>query len=74
MFDISVHFPGQGTRVVPVGDTLKQKAVLLREGFSSEEIRGAYKTWNFIDGALQSEADRSILKRCKSSREAFDQS
>ena len=58
--------------MVPVGDPLKQRAVLLREGFSSEEIRGAYQAWNFIDGALQSEADRSILKRCKSPREAFD--
>ena len=68
MLDISGHFVGQGTRVVPVGGTLKQKAVLLREGFSGEEIRGAYQAWNYIDGALQSEADRSILKRCKSTR------
>ena len=58
--------------MVPVRDPLKQKAVLLRESFSSEEIRGAYQTWNFIDGALQSEADRSIVKRCNSPREAFD--
>ena len=43
--------------MVPVGDPLKQRAVLLREGFSSEEIRGAYQAWNFIDGGLQSEAD-----------------
>ena len=69
---ISGHFVAQGTRVVPVGDPLKQKAVLLRESFSSEEIRGVYQAWNFIDGALQSEADRSILKRCKSPRETFD--
>ena len=40
--------------------------------FSSEEIRRSYQAWNFIDGALQSEADRSILKRCKSPKEAFD--
>ena len=73
MLDISGHFVGQGTRVVPVGDPLKQKAALLRKGFSSEEIRGAYQAWKFINGALQSEADRSILKRCKSPREAFDQ-
>ena len=66
MLDISGHFVGQGKRVVPVRDPLKQRAVLLREGFSSEEIRGAYQAWNFVDGALQSEADRSILKRCKS--------
>ena len=73
MLDISGHFVGQETQVVPVGAPLKQKkAVLLREGFSSEEIRGAYEAWNFIDGPLQSEADRSILKRCKSPREAFD--
>ena len=58
--------------MVPVGDPIKQKAVLLREGFSSEEIRGAYKGWNFMNGVLQSEADRSILKRCESSRKAFD--
>ena len=45
--------------------------MLLREGFPSKEIRGAYQVWNVIDGALQSEVDRSILKRCKSSREAF---
>ena len=57
--------------MVSVGDSLKQKAVLLREGISSEEIRGAYQAWNVIDEALQSEADRSILKRCKSPREAF---
>ena len=58
--------------MVPVGDLLKQKAVLLREAFSSEEIREAYQAWNFIDRALQSEADTSILKRCKPPREAFD--
>ena len=72
MLGISRHFVGQGTRVVLVRDRLKQKAVLLREGFSTEEIRGAYQAWNFIDGVLQSEVDRSILKRCKSPREAFD--
>ena len=72
MLDISGHFVGQGTRVEPVGDPLKQKAVLLREDFPSKEIRGAYQAWNFIDGALHSEVDRSILKRCKSPREAFD--
>ena len=44
MLDISGHFVGQGTRVVPVGDPLKLRAVLLlREGFPSEEIRGAYQ-------------------------------
>ena len=72
LLGIAGHFVGQGTQVVPVGDPLKQKAVLLREIFSSEEIRGAYQAWNFIDGALQSEVDRSILKRYKSAREAFD--
>ncbi|CAM9123552.1 unnamed protein product, partial [Ascophyllum nodosum] len=51
---------------------LKQKAVLLQEGFSNEEIRSAYQAWNFIDAALQSESDRSILKRCKSPREVFE--
>ena len=72
MLDISGHFVGQGTRAVPVRDPLKQRAVLLQEGFSSEGIRGAYQAWNFMDGALQSEVDRSILKRCKSPRKAFD--
>ena len=67
MLDTSGPFVGQRIRVVPVGDPLKQKAVLLWEGFSSEEIRGAYQSWNVIDGAFHSEADRSILKKCKSS-------
>ena len=72
ILDISGHFVGQGTRVVPVADPLKQNAVLLREGNSSKEIRGAYQAWNFIGGALQSKTDRSFLKRCKLPREAFD--
>ena len=72
MLDISGHSVGQGTRVVPEGDPLKQKAVLLREGFSNEEVRGAYQAWNFTDGAPHSETDISILKRWKSAREAFD--
>ena len=71
MLDTSDYFVGQGARAVPVGDQLKQR-VLQREGFSSDKTRGAYQAWNFIDGALQSEADRSILKRCKSPSEAFD--
>ena len=50
MPEISGYFVGQGTRVVSVGNPLKQKAVLC------EELRGAY---------------RSMLKRCKSPREAF---
>ena len=58
--------------MVPVGDPLKQRVVLIREDFLREEISGAYQAGNFIDGVLQSEADRSILKRCKSPREAFD--
>ena len=37
MLDISGHFVGQGMRMVPVGDPLKPKAALLREGFSNEE-------------------------------------
>ena len=69
---ITAHFVDQGMRAVPVGDPLKQKAVLLQEGFSNEEIRSAYQAWNFIDAALQSESDRSILKRCKSPREVFE--
>ena len=72
MLDISAHFEDQRMRAVPVGDPLKQKAVLLREGFSNEEIRGAYQAWNFIDGALQSNADRFILRRYKSPREVFE--
>ena len=60
MLDISDHLVGQGTRVVPVGDPLKQKPVMSREGFLSEETRGACQVWNFIDRALQSEVDRSI--------------
>ena len=43
MLDISDHSVGQRLRAVPVGHPLKQKAVLLREGFSPEEIRGAYQ-------------------------------
>ena len=72
MLDITAHFVDQGMRAVPVGDPLKQKTVLLQEGFSNEEIRSAYQAWNFIDAALQSESDRSILKRCKSPREVFE--
>ena len=64
MLDITAHFVDQGMRAVPVGDPLKQKAVLLQEGFSNEEIRGACQAWNFIDAALQSNANRSILKKC----------
>ena len=72
MLDIFGHFVGHGTRVVPVGDPLKLRAMLLREGFSREGIRGAYQAWIYIDGALQSEADTSILKIFKPPREAFD--
>ena len=43
LLDISDHFVGQGTIVVSVGDPLKQKAVLLQEDFSIEDIRGAYQ-------------------------------
>ena len=59
--------------MVSVRDLLKQKAILLLEGFSNEEIRGAYHVvWNLIDGVLQSEVGRSILRRCKSPRDVFD--
>ena len=36
------------------------------------EGRTKRRTSYIIDGALQSEADVSILKRCKSPREVFD--
>ena len=72
VLDITAHFVDQGMRAVPVGDSLQQKAVLLQKVFSIEEIRSAYQAWNFIDAALQSEAHRSILKRCKSPREIFE--
>ena len=71
MSEISDYFVGQRVQAVSVGDPLKQKAVLLREGFLPEEIRGAYQTWNFLDAALYSE-DREILKRCRSPREVFE--
>ena len=71
MLDISDHFVGHGVRAVPVGDPLKQKAVLLRERFSPEEKGGAYQAWNFLDAVIQSEEDRAILKRCRSPREVF---
>ena len=45
VLDISDHFVGQRVRAVTVGDPLKQKAVLLWEGFLPEEIRGAYQAW-----------------------------
>ena len=41
--DISDHFVGQRVRALPVGDPLKQKAVLLLEGVSPEEIICAYQ-------------------------------
>ena len=66
MLDISEHFVGQRVREVPVGDPLKQNALLLREGFLSEEIRGTYQAWNLLDAALQRDKDRAILKRCRS--------
>ena len=72
MLDISDHFVGQRVRAVPIGDPLKQKAVLLREGFSPEEIIGIYQAWNFLDASLQSEEDRAILKRCRSPSETFE--
>lgn len=54
--DISDHFIGQGTRAGPFGDPLKQRTVLLREGFTPRGVSGAYQAWNFIDTSLQSEA------------------
>ena len=47
--------------MIPIGDPLKQKAVLLREGFSSEEIKGVHQKYIVIGKTLQSEADRSLL-------------
>ena len=46
--------------------------MLLREGFSNDEIRGACQPWDFIDSALQCEADRAILKICRSPQEVFE--
>ena len=62
MLEISDHSVGQRARAVPVRDPLKQKAVLLREGFSPENIGGAYQAWKFLDAALQSEGDRTLLE------------
>ena len=58
--------------MVPVGDLLKPKAALLREGLSNEEIRDAYQALNFIDAAISKGADKAILKRCRSPREVFE--
>ena len=58
--------------MVPVGDLLKPKAALLRESFSNEEIRDAYQALNFIDAAIQSGADKAILKGRRSPREVFE--
>ena len=68
MLDISGHFIGQGTRVVLVGNPLKQKAVLLREGFSSEEIRGSYQAWKVIDGVLGYLTKKSIVRKAETVR------
>ena len=58
--------------MVPVGDLLKPKAALLRECFANEEIRCAYQALNFIDAAIQSGADKAILKRCRSPRKVSE--
>ena len=62
----------RGYEQYPVGDPLKQKAVLSLEGFLPEEIRGAYQAWNLLDATLQSDEDRAILKRCRSLRDVFE--
>ena len=56
----------------PVGDPLKQKVALLREGFQVRNSEGEYQAWNVTNGTLRSEADRSIFERFKSPRETFD--
>ena len=43
MLDISCHFLGQGTRVAPVGDPLKQGIVLFREAFQVRKSEGRTK-------------------------------
>ena len=45
---------------------------VVKEGFSSDEIKGAYQAWISIDRALQSEVDGSIVKRYESPRAAFN--
>ena len=72
MLDISGHLVVLKTRIIPLGDPLKPKVVLLRESFSSEAITRVYQAWKIIDGALQSEVDIPILNRCKSPREALN--
>ena len=52
MLGIYDPFLGQGMQMVPVEDPIKQKAVLLQECFSNEEIRGAYQAWNCMDAAV----------------------
>ena len=71
MLDISGNFLSQGARVVPVGDPLKQKTVLLEGGGSSEEIRGTYQAWNSIGRALQSEVHRSIYDAMQVTERSF---
>ena len=44
MLDITDHFVGQGMRAVPVGDPLKQKAVLLQEGSRMSKHSSPAKT------------------------------
>ena len=68
--DTSDHLVGDRVRALPLGDPLRQKAVLLRGGGGSpDETRGAYRAWNVLDAVLQSEEDIAILKRCRSPKE-----
>ena len=68
-WDTSDHFVGERVRAVPVGDPLKQKAVLLLGRVSPDETKGANQAWNVLDAVLQSEEDRAILKRYWSPKE-----
>lgn len=84
--EITEHFVGEGTRVVPVGDATKLMSVLLLEGFTEIEIKNARRAWNFPYDALKKStkpswnalnpqgrlSDKAIIERAKSPREAFE--
>lgn len=67
--DLLEVFEGQG--VMP--DTTKTRSSLLQEGFLGAQITASFQAFQYLSASIIGSADKAIIRRCKSPREALEQ-
>lgn len=66
---VELQYQFVGSDKIP--DTKKSRTAVVRKGFWLAQINAAFKAWNSLSAAMNSENDTSIMRRCGLSKDAL---